>query len=202
MPSGDSVSRWIDGLKAGDQAAATRVWNHFYARLVALACRKLRDLPRRAADEEDVALSAFETLFRRVKEGRFPRLHDRCGLWRLLVKITERKALNQMRDQRRQKRGGDRVRGESAVFAPGGSSGRAGIDGLAGAEPTPEFAAILAEDLRRLLEGLADDELRAIALWKLEGRTHQEIAEKAGRSLPTIERRLRLIRDQWRQHCC
>jgi DNA-directed RNA polymerase specialized sigma24 family protein len=55
------------------------------------------------------------------------------------------------------------------------------------------------DSVSRWINGLkvGDDEFRAIALWKLEGRTHQEIAEKAGRSLPTIERRLKLIRCQW-----
>jgi DNA-directed RNA polymerase specialized sigma24 family protein len=48
-----------------------------------------------------------------------------------------------------------------------------------------------------LLGQLGDDELRAIAVWKMEGLTNQGIATRLGCALPTVERRLRLIRKTW-----
>jgi DNA-directed RNA polymerase specialized sigma24 family protein len=197
MGSDDSVSHWIAGLKAGQEEAATKLWGHFYSRLVALACRRLRALPRRAADEEDVVLSAFATFFRRAQEGQFPQLQDRSDLWQLLVTITDRKALNQVRDQQRQKRGGGAVRGDSAFPSPESSAAGAGIDQIVGKEPTPEFAAAVTEELHRLLELLRDD-LRQIAVLKLEGHTNEQVATMVDRSVPTVERQLRLIRDTWR----
>lgn len=197
MSNDDSVSGWIEGLKAGQESAATKLWAHFYTRLVALARRKLGDLPRRAADEEDVVLSAFETFFRRAQDGQFPRLHDRNDLWQLLITITERKALNQIRDLRRQKRGGGLVRGDSAFLNPDGTTGEAGIGQIAGPEPTPEFATAMTEELSRLL-GLLDDGVRQIALLKLQGHNNQEIATLVDCSVPTVERRLRLIRAAWK----
>ena len=199
MLDDESVSCWIEELKLGRETAATQVWEHFYARLIVLARRKLRGAPRRAVDEEDIVASAFETFFRRAGQGQFPRLHDRHDLWHLLVKITERKALNQIRDQARQKRGGGKVRGESVFLAKGTSTVKAGIGQLAGAEPTPEFAALMAEGFQQLLDLLTDDELRKIALLKLEGYANEEIAAKINRSLPTVERRLKLIRDKWKE---
>ena len=68
---------------------------------------------------------------------------------------------------------------------------------IIGKEPTPEFAAQVAEECQRLLDGLGDDELRMLALWKMEGYTNAEIAAKLGRSQPTVERKLRLIRSRW-----
>ena len=201
MSASESVTRWIDELKAGQEAAATRLWNHFYARLVGLAARKLGVGRKRVADEEDVVAIAFETFFRRAREQQFPRLQDRDDLWQLLVKITERKALNQLRNQMRQKRGAGQVRGESAFLDKKASTIGAGIDRVVAAEPTAEFAFILAEEFRRLLDRLPDDQLREIALLKYEGHTNQEIAAKTDRSLPTIERRLRLIRDTWKEEC-
>src|SRR5262249_37281756 len=59
MASEGSVSHWIGQLKAGDHAAAQELWNNYFHRLVGLARKKLEGAPRRAADEEDVALSAF-----------------------------------------------------------------------------------------------------------------------------------------------
>ena len=197
MTATESVSRWIADLKAGHEAAATDLWNHFYTRLVAMARRKLRGAPRRAADEEDVVLDAFDSLFRRAKEGRFPKLRDRDDLWRLLITITERKALNQWRDGTRQKRGSGKVLGESAFFQKDSSTNGVGIDRVVGPEPTPEFAAVMTESVQRLLDLLTDDELRKIALLKLEGYTNEEIAAEIHRAVPTVERRLRLIRSKW-----
>lgn len=198
MPENEPVSCWIELVKSGDETATAEVWNNFYARLIGLARRKLQGAPRRVADEEDVVLSAFETFFRRAKEGQFPQLHDRHDLWHLLVKITERKALNQLRHQGRAKRGGGGVRGESVFLDTGASTAKKGIDQVPGVEPTAEFAAVVTEGLRGLLDLLADDELRQIALLKLEGWTNEEIANRINRSLPTVERRLRLIRDKWK----
>lgn len=54
------------------------------------------------------------------------------------------------------------------------------------------------EALGRLL-GMLDDGLRQIAVLKLEGRTNEEIASRIDRSPTTVERRLRLIRDTWKE---
>src|SRR5436853_5155366 len=66
--SDDSVSLWISQLTAGDAGAAQHLWERYFQRLVGLARKKLQDAPRRAADEEDVALSAFDS-FCRAAEG-------------------------------------------------------------------------------------------------------------------------------------
>ncbi|MGA2259105.1 MAG: sigma-70 family RNA polymerase sigma factor [Thermoguttaceae bacterium] len=195
--SDDSVSQWIDGLKAGDEAAAARLWQRYYRRLVGLARKKLGDSPRRVADEEDVVVSAFRSLCQRVKEDRFPDLCDRDDLWHLIVRITERKAYDQLRDQKRKKRGSGLVAGESAFADFQAFSDGAGIDGVVGPEPTPEFAAEMVEAVDRLFDQLDDDQLRQIAVHKLEGYTNEEIASKINRALPTVERRLRLIRERW-----
>ena len=195
-----SVSQWIAGLKTGDQVAAQKLWESYFRRLVGLARAKLQGMPRRAADEEDVALSAFDSFCRGAAEGRFPQLHDRNDLWRLLVTLTERKAIGLMRQEHRQKRGGGKVLGESGFATPvAEGSTETGLDQVAGREPTPEFAAQVAEECRRLLERLGDPELRSIAVWKMEGDTTAEIATRLGRAPSTIERKLRMIRKHWSQ---
>src|SRR5262249_42474905 len=150
-PFEGSVTRWLHELQAGEQAAAQELWNRYFRRLVGLARHKLQGAPRRAADEEDVALSAFDSFCRGVEQGRFPRLDDRDNLWRLLVVITERKACDLVQHEHRQKRGGGNVCGESGLadtldFSEEG----AGIDQLASREPTPEMAAQVADECRRL----------------------------------------------------
>ena len=106
MSSGGSVTRWLGQLQEGDSAAARQLWERYFRRLVGLARKRLRGAPRRAADEEDVALSAFDSFCRAAAQRRFPRLDDRHDLWQLLVVITDRKAGALARATRRQKRGG------------------------------------------------------------------------------------------------
>ncbi len=85
MDSSRGVTHWIAQLREGDQVAAQQLWEGYFRRLVGLARGKLQGLPRRAADEEDVALSAFASFCRGVECGRFPQRADRDDLWRLLV---------------------------------------------------------------------------------------------------------------------
>jgi DNA-directed RNA polymerase specialized sigma24 family protein len=193
-----SVTHWLAQLRAGDHAAAQHLWERYFHRLVGLARKKLRDAPRRVADEEDVALSAFDSFCRGAEQGRFPQLRDRHDFWRLLFALTARKAFDLVRDEHRQKRGGGAVRGESALLGPAGSpEGEAGLEQVLGREPTPEFAAQVAEECQRLLDLLGDAELRAVALAKMEGDTTEQIASRLGRSPRSVERKLQLIRSLW-----
>jgi DNA-directed RNA polymerase specialized sigma24 family protein len=195
--AGDSVTRWISQLKAGDPSAANKLWECYFQRLVALAGNKLRGMPRRAADEEDVALSAFNTFCRGVGRGQFPQLEDRDNLWRLLVTITARKAIDLIHHERRQKRGG--AVAESELASPSAEAPAFAFEQVISREPTPEFAAQVAEECRRLLDRLDDAELRALAVWKMEGYSNDEIAAKLGCVPRTVERRLRVIRSLWAQ---
>src|SRR5262247_2448402 len=106
MESSGSVTHWVEQLQAGDRAAAQKLWASYFQRLVALARARLRGASRRVADEEDVALSAFDSFCRAAERGCFPDLHDRNNLWRLLVVITSRKALDQVQHENRKKRAG------------------------------------------------------------------------------------------------
>ena len=133
-----SVTRWLGALQAGDPDAAQRLWERYFTDLVRLARARLRRAPRAAEDEEDVALSAFNSFCTAATRRRFPRLDDRDDLWRVLVTLTERKATDLRRRQRRQKRGGGRVAPEADLAGPEGDL----LDQLAGAAPTPEFVTV------------------------------------------------------------
>jgi RNA polymerase sigma factor (sigma-70 family) len=200
MSSPGSVSDCLARLKAGDRAAAQRLYENYIRRLVGLARKKLHGGRRRMADEEDVAQDALASFFRGAENGRFPQLHDRNDLWGLLVVITERKALDLLQHERRRKRRDDALRGESAFRRPPGSgAGPDGLDQLAGREPPAALAAQMSETCRRLMDSLESDELRSVALWKLEGYTNEEIAARLGCVVSTVERKLRVIRNIWSQ---
>jgi DNA-directed RNA polymerase specialized sigma24 family protein len=195
MSTPGSVTQWIDGLRAGESVAAQELWECYFRRMVSLARKKLQGTPRRAADEEDVALSAFDSFCRGAEQGRFPQLDDRDDLWQVLVMITARKALQWTRHECREKRGGGKILTEADLAGAGESGG--GLAGVIGAEPTPEFAAQVADECRRLLDCLPDSQLRSSALWKMEGDSVEEIAARLGCVPRTIERRLRVIRSCW-----
>jgi DNA-directed RNA polymerase specialized sigma24 family protein len=190
MASDGTVTCWIDALKDGDREAAQPLWETYFQRLVALARSHLRGTPRRAADEEDVALSAFDSLCRAVEQGRFPRLEDRDDLWQVLYVITVRKACDLAQHEGRARRGGGKVQDLGDLVAEGAIA-------VAAREPDPELAAQVAEECRRLLARLNNDTLRSVALWKMEGYTNEEIAAKLGCVRYTVDRKLKAIRDIW-----
>jgi RNA polymerase sigma factor (sigma-70 family) len=193
----DEVASWLRRLASGDERAAQEIWNQYYEKLLRLARRKLLNGSRRVEDEEDVALSAINSFCEAAAAGRYPQLHDHSDLWRLLVTITARRAARQMRRSRRQKRGSGKVRGDSVFRDPHEGEQRAGIDAVLGAEPTPEMAALAAEECQRLLNLLPDESLRQVAKAKLEGFTNEEIAERLGCAPRTVERKLTKIRIAW-----
>jgi DNA-directed RNA polymerase specialized sigma24 family protein len=198
MSSEGSVTRWVAAIKAGDAAAAQALWERYHRRLVGLARRKLESSRRRGADEEDVVQNAFHSFFKGVAGGRFPRLDDRDNLWRLLVVITARKALDQLAHENSKRQGGGAAVAGPRI-PPGGAEWDSALEQVVGDEPTPAFAAQVAEEYRRLLDRLGDDGLRRVAVWKMEGFTNDEIAAKLGRSRRTVCLKLNAIRALWSQ---
>jgi DNA-directed RNA polymerase specialized sigma24 family protein len=191
MSSDGSVTRLLKPLKGGDHAAIEELWRRYFCRLVNVAEQKLANAPRGIADGEDVALSAFHSFCRIAVLGRFRELNDRDGLWRLLVVFTARKASHLRRDEGRLKNGGGEVVnecGDEWLLA----------DALS-REPDPAFAALAAEQHRRLMEVLGDDELREVAQRRMEGDSVEEIAARLGYVSRTIKRKLEIIRALWKK---
>ena len=196
MSDPGSVTEWLGRLADGDTAAAQPLWERYFHLLVARARDKLAGSPRGAADEEDVALSAFDSFCRAAAKRRFPRLDDRDDLWQVLLLLTDRKAINQRRHATSQGQGGGKVIGEGALPAAD-SGGGSPLAHLPGPEPSPEFAAAAAETWRRLFSLLGDPDLEQVALLKMEGHSLKEIAARQGCVTRTVQRHLHLIRKIW-----
>jgi len=179
-----NVTIWLNRLRTDDRSeAVTRLWAVYFHRMVRLAHQRLGQRTR-AVEGEDVAVAAFDSFVRATTAGRFPRLHDRDDLWRILFTLTVRKAADAIEAEQRLKRGGG--------LAPIGD-----VNHLPSDEPDPAEAAAIAESVERLLAMLSV-ELRTIAAAKLEGYTNAEIGEQIGRTEVTVERKLRLIRELWK----
>lgn len=184
--AGGSISIWLDRLKAGEDDAATQVVERFFHRAAALARNRMRSRPGAVSDEEDVALSALDSLCRGAKAGRFPQLDDREDLWRLLACITTRKVGDVLEREGRLKRGGE-ARPQALDTAAEAAAG----------DPSPEIALLVEAECRRLLDSLESPELVQLALWKVEGWTNDEIAAHLQVTARTVERKLQLIREIW-----
>ena len=190
-----SITLWIQRLKSGQEDAATQLWDRYFDRLVALAKKKMRGVERRVTDEEDIAITAFQSLCNGASKGRFNELQNRDDLWMLLVAITTHKAIDQARRQTTLKRGDGRVRGNS-LFKRAGLPPQS-FDHLISDDPTPDTLAAMDDEYERLFELLHDDVQREIVRYRLSGYRNGEIAERLGISLRSVERKLAVIRDAW-----
>jgi DNA-directed RNA polymerase specialized sigma24 family protein len=197
--AGGSITRWLTRLEAGDAEAVQPLWDRYFEALVGLARRKLCALrqPRTDVDEEDVALSAFHSFCSGARRGRFPRLGDREDLWRVLVHVTAWKALDLRKRRSARKRGGGRVALESDLRPHADGDETEALDQIIGSEPSPAFAAQVAEECEQLLGKLTDDAQRRIALLKLACYTNEEIARELDYSLRTVTLKLEVIRKRW-----
>jgi RNA polymerase sigma factor (sigma-70 family) len=181
-PDTHSVTRLIRAVQDGSASAVAPLLSVYFDRLVQLARRRLQQLPGMANYDEDLALRCFYSVYRGVRDPERPlQVTDRDDLWRLLTARTICRAIDLMRRHR-----------------PGEVPGEHDLEQLLTREPTPEEAAEMADECRRLLDLLDEPELRQIALWKVEGYTNEEIAARLDCVPRTIERRVRRIRLLWK----
>ncbi|MFO0899471.1 MAG: ECF-type sigma factor [Pirellulales bacterium] len=190
-----SISRYLEGLERRDPEAVRAIWDRYYAALVRYTRIRLAGVRRRDFDEEDVALSAFQSVCDSAAARAFTRLHDRQDLWHLLALVAARKAANERKRLGRLRRGGGQVRGDSALCA-GRASTVPGFDGLAANVAPPDLQVEESEAFTRSLASLDDPMLCTIAVARLEGFTSREIAVRLRVAERTIERKLRIIRER------
>ena len=183
-----SVSTWLERLKQGDEGAAALLWECYFRPLLALARKRLVPLRRRgAADEEDVALSAFHDFCREVRAARYADLHGRESLWRVLAVFVANKAKTLVDYEMAERRDVRRAQEESGL-------GPRRFDGLESREPDPAWVAEMKEKFERFFAGLSDEEAE-IACLRMEGYGTEEIAARFRLAPATVRRRLAVIRE-------
>jgi DNA-directed RNA polymerase specialized sigma24 family protein len=194
--SQEPVSLWIEQLASADHDAASRLWAHFCQRLVVFARSRMSPSSRRIYDEEDAAVSAFRSLCRGIEAQRFPEVGDRGNLWALLVVVTSRKIANRFRYDHQQRRDSNQTLSES-LLQPSDGSGLGLLHSLPSNEPTPAFAAEVADMSEYLMSQLSEPDLRKLVLLKLEGHTNEDAAELMKITRRTVQRKLERIRRIW-----
>jgi RNA polymerase sigma factor (sigma-70 family) len=177
-----SITRLMRAVQDGSNTAVRPLLEAYFNRLVQLAGKRLQNLPGLVGYDQDVALRSFHSVCQRLRDAARPLdLAGRDDLWRLLATRTISRAIDLIRRHRSVE-----VLGDQEVMQ------------LLSCEPTPEEAAEMADECRRLLDSLPDPELRQIALWKVEGYTNEEIAARLDCVPRTIERKVSRIRLLWK----
>jgi RNA polymerase sigma factor (sigma-70 family) len=171
----------------GDEQAATALFDRYAVRLIGLARSRLSMRLASRVDPEDVVQSACRSFFMRARDGEF-KVEQPGDLWRLLARITVRKACRNARRHGAGKR-------NASLEEPLDFNGEARP--ILSREPTPEQAAILTEELERLLAPLKPHERRIVEL-RLDGDGIDEIAAQVGRSGRTVRRTLASLGEELR----
>lgn len=168
----------MDQLHAGDDEAATRLFQRFAEQLIALARAQLADEIKRKVDPEDVLQSVFRSFFLRHRRGEF-QLENWDSLWGVLTVMALRKCgrLNDYfhalrRDVRREMHEADLL-----------------LKQACDREPTPAEAAVLRDLLEQALSDLEARDRRIVALY-LQGHHHAEIAAQLFCGERTVRRTL------------
>lgn len=197
-PMEDPDKNDVAGLKNGSQQAISELWDKYANQLQKLARKRLGALPRTIADSEDIALGAFASLCRGVSAGRFPDLEDEQDLWRILIALTRQKAVDLMRSELSQKKGGGKNVPISVLTNSDSHKSRSRNElPFVSQEIGPDELILIDDECRQLMSLLPDDECRKIARLKLEQLTSIEIASELDVAPRTVERRLQAIRKTW-----
>jgi RNA polymerase sigma-70 factor (ECF subfamily) len=189
MNSGESFFDVMTRLRAGDQQAASEVFQRFSARLIALARSRLDGYLRRKVDPEDILQSVCKSFFARHAQGQYE-LGNWDSLWTLLTVLTVRKCANSAQYHRRARRDARKEEARQGA-ADEAATGWEAVD----REPTPEEAAMLSETVERLMRQL-DERDREILALSLQGLAPEEISTQVGYAQRTIRRVLAHVRER------
>ncbi len=148
-----SVTRLLGQMQAGPaterEAAAAAIVRRYFARLAEVVGRQLAPRLKRRVDPDDLVLTTFHSFCLRLANGQF-KLDDREDFWQLLVRIALNKTRKEATAQTAQKRD---PRRELGLTADDGTR----IEVLDRRAPTPDEAAIMAEEMALLLDSLPAD---------------------------------------------
>ena len=176
----DSVTGWIRGLGTSRHEDASKLlWDRYFARIARLA-QGACGVPRGGPPTAKTWRSASSTASSGVPPP--------AGSIAWIAATTSGGSSSPSPRERPAT-----PRGTSFARSAAGSSTsttRASWPRSPAPSPSPEFAALVADESRRLFEALSDDSLRQVVRLRLEGYTNEEIAAALDCGLRTVERKL------------
>ena len=195
MSQSSTTSRYLDGLRQGDNQAFQRICDRYYDQLSQIAERKLGGRTRRVVDEFAIANEVLHEFLRRTERGDFAEVTNHDELLPLLIRLTHDRVVDEIRRFCAQKRGGGQTRGDSVMESPSKIGEMNGHHHFRGLVETPSTRQILADELDAIMKRLPDEKMQAILMLRSEGYTEEEMAEELDVSVATIQRKRRRIKD-------
>jgi len=175
----------IDRLSRGEPEAIRWLWGQANERLLPYVRSKVKSIGDRALDAEDVLIAVFSRLCSSLQKNAFANLQAMDDLWTVLMVLTKRQLATEARRQTATKRGGRMTR---RSWSAAHDTHRASA--------TATF--VYRDTLSQAIADLGVDELREVALLRIEGHDNSEIAARLNVSLRTVERRISIIRERWK----
>jgi RNA polymerase sigma-70 factor (ECF subfamily) len=185
MADEDSTPELVQRLQAGDARAAEELFGRYAQQLTRLAERHLSRRVASRENGEDVVQSVFRTFFRRNVAGEF-QIDNSDQIWRLLVRITLRKA---------RAKGRYHTAGVRNVGAEVAGDDRAWLLAAASRLPGPEEAVILVDQIEALLRDLPPLYCQVLDM-RLQGQGVTEIAAELRVARQTVYRVLDLLQER------
>jgi RNA polymerase sigma-70 factor (ECF subfamily) len=178
-------------LKARNDEAVRLVVGMFDRRLRGLASAQMPPAVKVKEEPEDVVQSVFKSFFRGLDSGVVDRVDDLDDVWAILATITVRKAHRRNRKWLFTKK--TCVNRELTADREDANADPVGR--LFGREPAPEEAVMLVDLVQWMLGKITDEVARKVVVMWLQDYRPAEIATATGRSVETVFRIQRKVRE-------
>ena len=169
-------------ISAGDQTAATKLYERYAKRVTSLVRRRCPAPLARTAGVEDIVQSVFGTLFQRIGKGYYD-VPDGEELWKLILVMALNKIRAKASYYQALKRDGNRAAAEAAPRQ------RIPLQEIAHGPASEDLELVFEEILERL-----PPENRLMARLRVDGYKVSEVAQTTGRSRRSVERILQETR--------
>jgi len=175
MSENGTLSNLLDQWRAGDQSAATDIYQRYEKRLLRLVDHRMGRHLQARVDPEDVMLSVLDTVLVRIAKGQYS-VSPAGTLWNLLQFVANNKIRKQAEFHGAGKRDVQQEIGGNAdeMFQSLSSDG-----------PGTDDAALLADELARIRERLSPADFEILDL-RLQGLGNPDIAERLGCARQTV----------------
>jgi DNA-directed RNA polymerase specialized sigma24 family protein len=181
------MSLVLNGIEHREQWAENALWDRFHPPLLRLFRGWFGTISHPVADEQDLAAAAMLGLYEQIRAGDFHAMLAWGAFW----KFAHRSAQSRFADQRR---GNNRLKrsGGHQEFGSGPA-----LDALPSGVPQANELLELKDELLALLELPRDNLLREIVQLLFDGNSKQEIADRLGCTVRTVNGKLQPLLPMW-----
>lgn len=204
------LSQLVESVRNGDSEASDKLANSFFGQALFLAQKRLPKSPSPMVDHEDLAISALRSFCLRIRDGRIEYRGDKelVGVLKTIIRAKTNRLFEHHFAEKRDSRRLVSIPGNVSAEHPADELSLQidGVELVIDSDERPSVARILdslqteLHDLFRSLVSILDEHPRRAMLLLLENDlNNQQLAERLGRSVASVERYRQLIREKLTQ---